>query len=50
MVYEPMLIRYGSDILPPFATHILNCLDMRIHQEVASKIYHTYTKNRVNRD
>ena len=28
--------------LPPVTTHILNCLDMRIHQE-ASKIYHTYT-------
>ena len=30
--------------LPPFATHILNRLDVRIHLE-ASKIYHTYTKN-----
>ena len=29
---------------PPFATHILNRLDVRIHLE-ASKIYHTYTKN-----
>ena len=30
-------------------THILNRLDVRIHLE-ASKIYHTYTKNWVNRD
>ena len=30
--------------LPPFATHILIRLDMRIHQE-ASKIYHTFTKS-----
>ena len=30
--------------LPPFATNILNRLDIRIHQE-ASKIYHTYTEN-----
>ena len=29
--------------LPPFATHILNRLDVRIHLE-ASKIYHTYKK------
>merc|ERR1712004_813952 len=29
--------------------HILNCLDMRIHQ-VAPKIYHTYSKILVNRD
>ena len=28
---------------PPFATHILNRLDVRIHLE-ASKVYHTYTK------
>ena len=32
-----------------FFTHILNRLDVRIHLE-ASKIYHTYTKNWVNRD
>ena len=30
--------------LPPFATHILNRLDVSFHLE-ASKIYHTYTKN-----
>ena len=29
--------------LPSFDTHILNRLDMRIHQ-VASKMYHTYKK------
>ena len=33
---------------PPFATHILNRLDVRIHQE-ASKIYHTYKKLRKSR-
>ena len=32
-----------------FAIHILNRLDMRIHQ-VAPKIYHTYSKIWVNRD
>ena len=31
------------DSLPPFAIHILNRLDMRIHQ-VVPKIYHTYLK------
>ena len=35
--------------LPPFAIHILSRLDMRIHH-VAPKIYHTYSKIRVNRD
>ena len=33
----------------PFAIHILNRLDMRIHQ-AAPKIYHTYSKIWVNRD
>ena len=32
-----------KDSLPPFAIHILNRLDIRIHQ-VAPKIYHTYSK------
>jgi len=38
------LIALTSSTLPPFATHILNRLDVRIHLE-ASKIYHTYTKH-----
>ena len=40
---------YISYSLHPFAIHILNRLDMRIHQ-VAPKIYHTYSKIWVNRD
>ena len=39
----------NSALNTPFAIHILNRLDMRIHT-VASNICHTYTKNSVNGD
>ena len=40
--YLETRVNFGlKDTLPPFAIHILNNLDMRIHQ-VPPKIYHTY--------
>ena len=43
------LLRLAVTSRPSFAIHILNTLDMRIHQ-VPPSIYDTYSKNWANRD